>query len=58
MTTGKGYAPTGKSKVIPTPYVNRNNKKVKVNGDKKVLNAKYLDSDRAKDLLVFWRFPN
>ena len=24
-----------------------------VNGDKKVLNAKYLDSDRAKDLLVF-----
>jgi len=26
---------------------------IKVNGDKKVLNAKYLDSDRAKDLLVF-----
>ena len=31
---------------------------IEVNGDKKVLNAKYLDSDRAKDLLVFWRFPN
>ncbi len=26
---------------------------IEVNGDKKVLNAKYLDSDRAKDLLVF-----
>ena len=26
---------------------------VEVNGDKKVLSAKYLDSDRAKDLLVF-----
>ncbi len=26
MTTGKGYAPTGKSKVIATPDVNRNNK--------------------------------
>lgn len=26
---------------------------IKVNGDKKVLSAKYLDSDRAKDLLVF-----
>ncbi len=30
MTTGKGYAPTGKSKVIATPDVNRNNKQVKV----------------------------
>ncbi len=39
MTTGKGYAPTGKSKVIPTPDVNRNNKKVKVNGDKKDKNV-------------------
>ena len=35
MTTNKGYAPTGKSKVIATPDVNRNNKQVKVNGDKK-----------------------
>ncbi len=26
---------------------------IEVNGDKNVLNAKYLDSDRAKDLLVF-----
>jgi len=26
---------------------------IDLNGDKKVLNAKYLDSDRAKDLLVF-----
>ncbi len=26
---------------------------IQVNGDKKVLSAKYLDSDRAKDLLVF-----
>ena len=26
---------------------------IEVNGDKKVFNAKYLDSDRAKDLLVF-----
>ena len=26
---------------------------IEVNGDKKVLNAKYLDSDRSKDLLVF-----
>ncbi len=26
---------------------------IEVNGDKKVLSAKYLDSDRAKDLLVF-----
>ena len=26
---------------------------IEVNGDKKVLNVKYLDSDRAKDLLVF-----
>ena len=26
---------------------------IEVNGDKKVLNAKYLDSDRAKDILVF-----
>ena len=28
MTTGKGYAPLGKSKTIPTPDVNRNNKQV------------------------------
>ena len=33
MTTGKGYAPLGKSKVIPTPDVNRNNKSVKKSGD-------------------------
>ena len=33
MTTGKGYAPLGKSKVIPTPDVNRNNKPVKKSGD-------------------------
>jgi len=33
MTTGKGYAPLGKSKVIPTPDVNRNNKPVKTSGD-------------------------
>ena len=38
MTTNKGYAPTGKSKVIATPDVNRNNKQVKVNGDKKDTN--------------------
>ena len=39
MTTGKGYAPTGKSKVIPTPDVNRNNKQVKVSRDKKDKNS-------------------
>ena len=33
MTTGKGYAPLGKSKVIATPDVNRNNKPVKKSGD-------------------------
>ena len=35
MTTGKGYAPLGKSKTIPTPDANRNNKPVKTSGDKK-----------------------
>ena len=35
MTTGKGYAPLGKSKTIPTPDVNRNNKPVAKSGDKK-----------------------
>ena len=39
MTTGKGYAPLGKSKVIPTPDANRNNKSVKTSGDKKDRNA-------------------
>jgi len=39
MTTGKGYAPLGKSKAIPTPDVNRNNKAVKTSGDKKDRNA-------------------
>ena len=39
MTVGKGYAPLGKSKVIPTPDVNRNNKPVKTSGDKKDKNA-------------------
>ena len=39
MTTGKGYAPLGKSKTIPTPDVNRNNKSVKTSGDKKDKNA-------------------
>ena len=33
MTTGKGYAPYGKSRTIPTPDVNRNNKPVKTSGD-------------------------
>ena len=31
----KGYAPLGKSKVIPTPDANRNNKPVAVSKDKK-----------------------
>ena len=35
MTTGKGYAPLGKSKTIPTPDANRNNKPVPKSGDKK-----------------------
>jgi len=35
MTTGKGYAPLGKSKVISTPDVNRKNKPVAVSKDKK-----------------------
>ncbi len=39
MTTGKGYAPLGKSKTISTPDVNRNNKPVKTSGDKKDRNA-------------------
>ena len=39
MTTGKGYAPLGKSKTISTPDVNRNNKSVKTSGDKKDRNA-------------------
>ena len=39
MTTGKGYAPLGKSKTISTPDANRNNKSVKTSGDKKDRNA-------------------
>ena len=39
MTTGKGYAPLGKSKTISTPDVNRNTKSVKTSGDKKDRNA-------------------
>ena len=39
MTTGKGYAPYGKSRAIPTPDANRNNKPVKTSGDKKDRNA-------------------
>ena len=39
MTRGVGYAPLGKSKTIPTPDVNRNNKSVKTSGDKKDRNA-------------------
>ena len=39
MTTGKGYAPLGKSKTISTPDVIRNNKSVKTSGDKKDRNA-------------------
>ena len=40
MTTGKGYAPTaGKAKPLATPDVNRNNKQVKVNRDKKDKNS-------------------
>ena len=35
MTRGTGYAPLGKSKTIPSPDVNRNNKPVKTSGDKK-----------------------
>ena len=35
MTVGKGYAPLGKSKVMSTPDVNRNNKPVAVSKDKK-----------------------
>ena len=38
MTTGKGYAPLGKSKTIATPDVNRNNKPVPKSGDKKDAN--------------------
>ena len=39
MTVGKGYAPLGKAKVIPTPDANKNNKPVKTSGDKKDTNA-------------------
>ena len=35
MTRGVGYPPLGKSKTIPTPDVNRNNKPVPKSGDKK-----------------------
>ncbi len=38
MTVGKGYAPLGKSKVIPTPDANKNNKPVAANKDKKDTN--------------------
>ena len=37
MTKGKGYAPLGKSKVIPSHDANRNNKAVPKSGDKKTL---------------------
>ena len=39
MTTGKGYAPLGKSKVISTPDANRNNKPVAASKDKKDMNS-------------------
>ena len=39
MTIGVGYAPLGKSKTIPTPDANRNNKPVKTSGDKKDRNS-------------------
>ena len=39
MTTGKGYAPLGKSKTITSPDVNRYNKSGKTSGDKKDRNA-------------------
>ena len=38
MTVGKGYAPLGKSKVIATPDVNKNNKSVATSKDKKDTN--------------------
>ena len=34
----KGYAPLGKSKTIPTPDANKNNRPVPVNRDKKDTN--------------------
>ena len=39
MTKGKGYAPYGKSKVIPSHDANRNNKAVPKSGDKKDTNS-------------------
>ena len=38
MTVGKRYAPLGKSKVIPTPDANKNNKPFVVSKDKKDTN--------------------
>ena len=38
MTRGLGYAPTGKSKTIPTPDASKNNKPAPVNSDKKDTN--------------------
>ena len=52
MTTGKGYAPLGKSKVISTPDVNRNNKPVKTSGDKKDRNA--VTGKQKKPYKVTW----
>ena len=53
MTTGKGYAPLGKSKTIPSPDVNRNNKPVKTSGDKNEIKGtrRMLKS---KDKTVAW----
>ena len=38
MTRGLGYAPTGRSKTIPTPDASKNNKPAPVNSDKKDTN--------------------
>ena len=38
MTRGLGYAPTGKSRTIPTPDASKNNKPAPVNSDKKDTN--------------------
>ena len=38
MTVGKGYAPLGKSKVIPTPDANKNNRPVATSKDIKDTN--------------------
>ena len=38
MTRGLGYAPTGKSKTIPTPDASKNNQPAPDNSDKKDTN--------------------